>query len=195
VPDDSKDASDKPMHKIVCKEKSGIIMGRQTTSRNVKVNFNYPNLLSQVEQGRVKDLSLKYQKVESVNKAPNADVTSWKQEHAPPCQAMASGKKSWGQKWLLRAMMNYYVNTYILSKIASCALSALMQEIQPCALDEGNHGSPKSPPVSAVVNTRDCLKFRELKYKVVTATKVVGKHSHPNFGWEGSLTTQTNEIY
>jgi hypothetical protein len=31
-----------------------------------------------------------------------------------------------------------------------------------------------------VVNTRDCLKFRELKYKVVSATKVVGKHSHPN---------------
>ena len=29
-------------------------------------------------------------------------------------------------------------------------------------------------------NTRDCLLFRELKYEVVTATKVVGKHSHPN---------------
>ncbi len=30
------------------------------------------------------------------------------------------------------------------------------------------------------VSTRDCLKFRELKYGVVTATKVVGKHFHPN---------------
>ncbi len=30
------------------------------------------------------------------------------------------------------------------------------------------------------INTRDCLKFCELKYEVVTATKVVGKHSHPN---------------
>jgi len=29
-------------------------------------------------------------------------------------------------------------------------------------------------------NTRDCLLFRELKYEVVNATKVVGKHSHPN---------------
>jgi hypothetical protein len=34
------------------------------------------------------------------------------------------------------------------------------------------------------VSTRDCLKFCELKYRVVTATKVVGKHSHPNLcGW------------
>ena len=29
-------------------------------------------------------------------------------------------------------------------------------------------------------NTRDCLLFRELKYEVVYATKVVGEHSHPN---------------
>ena len=29
------------------------------------------------------------------------------------------------------------------------------------------------------VSTRDCLKFRELKYEVVTATKAVGKHSPP----------------
>ncbi len=49
-----------------------------------------------------------------------------------------------------------------------------------CFLDEGNHRSPRSPPVSTVANTRDCLKFRVLKYKVVTATKVVGEHSHPN---------------
>jgi hypothetical protein len=67
-----------------------------------------------------------------------------------------------------------------LLKIASCASSTLMQEIQPCALDEGDNRSPRSPPVSTVVNTRDCLKFHELKYKVVTATKVVGEHSHPN---------------
>jgi hypothetical protein len=30
------------------------------------------------------------------------------------------------------------------------------------------------------VSTKDCLKFRELKYKVDTATKVVGEHSHLN---------------
>ncbi len=30
------------------------------------------------------------------------------------------------------------------------------------------------------INTRDCLLFHELKYKVVNATKVVGEHSHPN---------------
>ena len=30
------------------------------------------------------------------------------------------------------------------------------------------------------INTRDCLLFRELKYEVVNATKVVGEHSHPN---------------
>ncbi len=65
-----------------------------------------------------------------------------------------------------------------------------MQEIQPCALDEGDHRSPRNPPVSTVVNTRDCLKFRELKYEVVAATKVVGKHSHPNLcppGQYGSI--------
>ncbi len=70
--------------------------------------------------------------------------------------------------------------TLRLLKIAGCVLSALMQEIQPCALDEGNHRSPRSPPFSTVVNTRDCLKFRELKYEVVNGTKVVGEHSHPN---------------
>jgi hypothetical protein len=47
-----------------------------------------------------------------------------------------------------------------LSRMASCASSAWMQEIQPCALDEGDHRSPRSPPVSTVVNTRDCQKFR-----------------------------------
>ncbi len=41
----------------------------------------------------------------------------------------------------------------------------------------------------STVNTRDCLLFPELKYEVVNATKVVGEHSHPNLGWEGSLTT------
>ena len=41
------------------------------------------------------------------------------------------------------------------------------------------------------INTRDCLLFRELKYEVVNATKVVGEHSHPNLrGWEGSLTKE-----
>ncbi len=47
----------------------------------------------------------------------------------------------------------------VLLKIAGCASSALMQEIQPRALDEGDHRSPGSPPFSTVVNTRDCLKF------------------------------------
>ncbi len=44
------------------------------------------------------------------------------------------------------------------------------------------------------VSTRDCLKFRELKYEVVTASKVVGEHSYPNLrGWEGSLTGKGNK--
>ena len=42
-------------------------------------------------------------------------------------------------------------------------------------------------------NTRDCLLFRELKYEVVYATKVVGEHSHPNLGWEGSQTIETGK--
>ncbi len=37
------------------------------------------------------------------------------------------------------------------------------------------------------VNTRDCFSFRELKYKVVNATKVVGEHSHPNLRPPGTL--------
>jgi hypothetical protein len=80
----------------------------------------------------------------------------------------------------------------MLSKIAGCASSALMQEIQPCALDDDNHRSPGSPLFSTVVNTKDCLKFRELKYKVVNATKVVGEHSHPNLclGGRAHLTRQ-----
>jgi len=40
------------------------------------------------------------------------------------------------------------------------------------------------------VSTSDCLKFRELKYEVVTATKVVGEHSPPNICARGMACQQ-----
>ncbi len=74
-------------------------------------------------------------------------------------------------------------STLRLSEIASCASCASMtyqMKIQPSAFwMEGLLITLKPTGFYSRVSSRDCLKFCELKYEVVTATKVVGEHSPP----------------
>ncbi len=53
--------------------------------------------------------------------------------------------------------------------------------------------SPGSPPASNFKLTLSSLAFYLVtKYEVVTATKVIGEHSHPHY-WVGGLTNRGNE--
>ena len=58
-----------------------------------------------------------------------------------------------------------------------------------CPLRMAHTFSLGSPPASNVKKTLSSLAFYpRTKYEVVTATKVIGEHSHPHSaGWEGSL--------